>query len=142
MAQAKKGDTVQVHYTGKLEDGTIFDTSRERHPLQFTLGNGQVIAGFENAITGMNIGESKTAVIPMEQGYGPRRDDMIITVKRDQLPQDLPAKIGQRLEITQTDDQVMLVTVTGVTDSSITLDANHPLAGKVLTFDLELVGIV
>ena len=142
MAQAKKGDTVQVHYTGKLEDGTVFDTSRERHSLQFTLGNGQVIAGFENAITGMNIGESKTAVIPVEQGYGPRRDDMIVTIKRDTLPPDLTAKVGQRLEITQADDQVMLVTVTGVTESSITIDANHPLAGKVLTFDLELVGIV
>ena len=142
MAQAKKGDTVQVHYTGKLEDCTVFDTSRERHPLQFTLGNGQVIAGFENAITGMNVGESKTAVLPVEQGYGPRRDDMIVTLKRDQLPPDLPAKVGQRLEITQTDDKVMLVTVAGVTESSITLDSNHPLAGKVLTFDLELVGIV
>jgi FKBP-type peptidyl-prolyl cis-trans isomerase 2 len=142
MAQAKKGDTVQVHYTGKLEDGTVFDTSRERHPLQFTLGNGQVIAGFENAIAGMNVGESKTAVIPVEQGYGPRRDDMIVTVKRDQLPPDLPAKVGQRLELTQTDDRVMLVTVTAATDATLTLDANHPLAGKVLTFDLELVGIV
>jgi peptidylprolyl isomerase len=142
MAQAKKGDTVQVHYTGKLADGTVFDTSRERHPLQFTLGNGQVIAGFENAIAGMNIGESKTAVIPVEQGYGPRRDDMIVTVKRDTLPPGLTAKVGQRLEITQTDDQVLLVTVTGVSESSITIDANHPLAGKVLTFDLELVGIV
>jgi peptidylprolyl isomerase len=142
MAQAKKGDTVRIHYTGKLEDGTVFDTSRERHPLQFTLGNGQVIVGFENAIIGMNIGDSKTAILPMEQAYGPRRDDMIVTIKRDQLPPDLPAKVGQRLEITQTDDQVMLVTVTGVTESSITLDSNHPLAGKALTFDLELVGIV
>ena len=142
MAQAKKGDTVQVHYTGKLQDGTVFDTSRERHPLQFTLGNGQVIAGFENAIAGMNIGESKTAVIPVEQGYGPRRDEMIVTIKRDTLPPDLDARVGQRLEITQTDDQVMLVTVTGVTESGITIDANHPLAGKVLTFDLELLGII
>jgi FKBP-type peptidyl-prolyl cis-trans isomerase 2 len=142
MAQAKKGDTVRVHYTGKLEDGTVFDTSRSRHPLQFTLGNGQVIAGFENAITGMNIGESKTTVIPVEQAYGPRRDDMIVTVKRDQLPPDLDAKVGQRLELTQTDDQTILVTVTDITESSMTLDANHPLAGKTLTFDIELVGIV
>lgn len=130
MAQAKKGDMVQVHYTGKLEDGTVFDTSRSRHPLQFTLGNGQVIAGFENAIAGMNIGESKTAVIPVEQAYGTRRDDMIVTLTRDQLPPDLPAKVGQRLELTQADDQVILVTVMAVTDSSITLDANHPLAGR------------
>ncbi len=142
MAQAKKGDTVRVHYTGKLEDGTVFDTSRARHPLQFTLGNGQVIVGFESAITGMNVGESKTAVIPVDQAYGPRRDDMIVTIKRDQLPPDLPAKVGQRLEITQTNDQVMLVTVTDVTESSITLDSNHPLAGKALTFDIELIEIV
>lgn len=142
MAQAKKGDTVQIHYTGRLEDGTVFDTSRSRHPLQFTLGNSQVIAGFENAITGMNVGESKTAVIPVELAYGARRDDMVVTMKRDQLPPDLDAKVGQRLELTQADDQVMLVTVTGVTESSITLDANHPLAGKALTFDLELIAIV
>jgi FKBP-type peptidyl-prolyl cis-trans isomerase 2 len=142
MAQAKKGDTVRVHYTGKLEDGTVFDTSRNRHPLQFTIGNGQVIAGFEQAVAGMTIGESKTTVIPIEQAYGPRRDDMIVTVNRDQLPPGLNAAVGQRLEITQEDDQVMLVTVAGITESSITLDANHPLAGKALTFDLELVGIV
>ncbi len=142
MAQAKKGDTVRVHYTGKLEDGTVFDSSRSRHPLQFTLGNGQVIAGFESAITGMTIGESKTTVIPMEQAYGERRDNMIVTVMKDQLPPDLDVKVGQRLEITQADDKVLLVTVTAVTDSSITLDANHPLAGKSLTFDLELIDIV
>ncbi len=142
MALAKKGDTVRVHYTGKLEDGTVFDSSRSRHPLQFTLGNGQVIAGFESAITGMTIGESITTVIPMEQAYGARRDDMIVTVMRDQLPPDLDVKVGQRLEITQADDKVLLVTVTAVTDSSITLDANHPLAGKSLIFDLELIDIV
>ncbi len=142
MAQAKKGDTVRVHYTGKLEDGTVFDTSRSRHPLQFTIGNGQVIAGFENAIAGMNVGESKTAVIPVEQAYGPRRDDMIVTLKRDQLPAGLDVRVGQRLELTQTDNSVMLVTVMGTTESSITVDANHPLAGKALTFDLELIGIV
>ena len=142
MAQAKRGDTVRVHYTGRLEDGTVFDTSRNRNPLQFTLGNGQVIAGVENAITGMNIGESKTTVISMEQAYGPRRDDMIVTVKRDQLPSDLDAKVGQRLELTQVDNQTILVTVAHVTETSLTLDANHPLAGKTLTFDIELVGIV
>jgi peptidylprolyl isomerase len=90
----------------------------------------------------MNVGESKTSVIPVEQGYGPRRDDMIVTVKRDQLPPDLPAKVGQRLEITQANDQAMLVTVTAVTDATLTLDSNHPLAGKVLIFDLELMAIV
>lgn len=142
MAQAKKGDTVKIHYTGKLEDGTVFDTSRSRHPLQFKLGNGQVIEGFEQAVTGMNVGETKTTTIPVEKAYGPRRDDMIVTLKRDQLPADVAPEVGQRLELTQENDQNILVTVTGVTDSMITLDANHPLAGKALTFELELVSIL
>lgn len=142
MTQAKQGDTVQVHYTGMLSDGTVFDTSRNRHPLQFTIGNGQVIQGVEEAVTGMNIGESKTATIPAEKGYGPHREDMIVTVNRSQLPGEVRPGVGQRLEIMQTDDQVILVTVTGATESTITLDANHPLAGKPLTFELELVGIV
>jgi len=142
MAQAKQGDIVQIHYTGKLDDGTVFDTSRERHPLRFTLGKGQVIAGFEQAIVGMNTGESKTAKLPVELAYGPRRDEMIVTMDRSQLPSDLVPMIGQRLELTQTDDTTILATITNVTDSAITLDANHPLAGKALTFDLELIAIL
>ncbi len=142
MAQAKQGDTVNIHYTGKLGDGTVFDTSLNRHPLQFTIGKGQVIAGFEQAVAGMNTGESKTTIIPVDQAYGPRREDMIVTVERSQLPADLNPTIGQRLEMTQMDDQTLLVTVTAVTDTTMTLDANHPLAGKDLTFDLQLVGIV
>lgn len=141
MAPAKKGDSVQIHYTGKLADGTVFDTSRERHPLRFTIGNGQVIAGFEQAVVGMNTGESRTAKIPVDQAYGPRRDDMIVTMDRGQLPSGLEVKVGQRLELTQADDSTILVTVTNVTDTSLTLDANHPLAGKELTFDIQLVGI-
>jgi peptidylprolyl isomerase len=142
MAEAKQGDTVQLHYMGKLQDGTVFDSSRERHPLQFTIGTGQVIAGFEQAVIGMKIGELKTARIPMEQAYGPHRDDMVVTMDRSKLPAGVNPKIGQRLEITQVDDQTSLVTVTEVTESTLTLDANHPLAGKELTFDLELVGIL
>jgi FKBP-type peptidyl-prolyl cis-trans isomerase 2 len=142
MTQAKQGDTVQLHYMGKLQDGTVFDTSRERHPLQFTIGNGQVIAGFEQAVIGMKIGESKTARIPMEQAYGPHREDMVITMDRGKLPSGLNPKIGQRLELTQVDDQTSLVTVMNTTESTLTLDANHPLAGKELTFDIELIGIV
>lgn len=142
MTQAKQGDTVNVHYTGKLEDGTVFDTSRSRHPLQFTIGKGQVIAGFEHAIIGMNLGESKTMTVPVEQAYGDRRQDMIVTVQRDQLPPDLNPAVGQRLELTQTDDQTILVTVTDMTDATLTLDANHPLAGKDLTFEIELLKIV
>jgi peptidylprolyl isomerase len=142
MTQAKQGDTVNVHYTGKLEDGTVFDTSRSRHPLQFTIGKGQVIAGFEQAIIGMNPGESKTMTVSVEQAYGQRRQDMIVTVQRDQLPPDLNPAVGQRLELTQTDDQTVLVTVTAMNDTTLTLDANHPLAGKDLTFDIELLKIV
>lgn len=142
MTHAKQGDTVQVHYTGKLEDGTVFDTSLSRRPLQFTIGKGQVIEGFEHAVAGMNVGESKTTTIPVEKAYGPRRDDMIVTVKRDQLPQDVNPNVGQRLEITQEDNQTILVTVTDTTDNTLTLDANHPLAGRALTFELELVGIL
>ncbi len=142
MAQAKHGDTVKVHYTGQLENGIVFDTSRSRHPLQFTIGKGQVIAGFEQAVVGMNSGESKTVIIPVDQAYGPRRQDMIITMERSQLPPDVAPSVGQRLELTQMDDQTVLVTVTAVTDTTLTLDANHPLAGKDLTFHIEFLGIV
>ncbi len=142
MAQAKQGDTVQVHYTGKLDDGTVFDSSRDRRPVQFTIGKGQVIAGFEQAILGMNPGESKTTIIPQELAYGPRRNDFVVTVNRDRFPLQVEPAIGQRLEITQEDDRIALVTVTNVTASTLTVDSNHPLAGKNLTFDFELVGIV
>jgi peptidylprolyl isomerase len=142
MGQAKQGDTVKVHYTGKLENGTVFDTSRSRHPLQFTIGKGQVIAGFEQAVVGMNTGELKTTKVPVDQAYGPRRQDMIITMERSKLPPDINPSIGQRLELTQMDDKTVLVTITDITTTTLTLDANHPLAGKDLTFDIELVGIV
>lgn len=141
MQQAKKGDTVSVHYTGKLSNGTVFDSSLSRHPLRFTLGSGQVIAGFDQAIIGMNPGESKTAVIPMDLAYGPRNDELIITIERSKLPPGVNASAGQRLELTQENDQTVLVTVLETTDTTMTLDANHPLAGKELTFDIELVGI-
>lgn len=142
MAQAKLGDTVHVNYTGKLADGTIFDTSRDRRPVQFTIGKGQLIAGFEQAVIGMNKGESKTVVIPADQAYGPRLEENVVAVDRKNLPADLSAEVGQRLEITQTDDKTILVTVVDVSEASMTLDANHPLAGKDLTFDIELVGII
>jgi len=142
MTQAKHGDTVKIHYTGKLPDGTVFDTSRSRHPLQFTIGKGQVIAGFEQAVIGMKTGASRTTTIPVDLAYGPRRDDRIVTMDRGQLPPGLDPQVGQRLELTQTDDQTILGTVTAVTGTSMTLDANHPLAGKELTFDIELIAIV
>jgi FKBP-type peptidyl-prolyl cis-trans isomerase 2 len=142
MAQVKQGNTVQINYTGKLQDGTVFDTSANRCPLQFTLGQGKLIAGFEQAVLGMNAGERKTVVIPPDQAYGPRRPESVVEMDRKNLPEGMDPKVGQRLELTQENDQVVLVTVAGVSESSITLDANHPLAGKDLTFEIELVSII
>ncbi len=142
MAQVKQGDTVRVNYTGKLQDGTVFDTSYDRHPMQFTLGQGRLIAGFEKAVLGMNAGEKKRVVVPAEQAYGQPRQENIVEMERKNLPPDVDPKVGQRLELTQENDQTILVTVTDISESSVTLDANHPLAGKALTFDIELLGIV
>lgn len=142
MSQVKQGDTVQLHYTGRLQNGVVFDTSRVRQPLQFTVGKGLVIDGFDQAVIGMTVGQSKTAVIPMEQAYGPRREELVVTMQRSQLPAGLDPKVGQRLEFTQTDDKVVLATVLAETDSTLTVDTNHPLAGNVLTFDIELINII
>ncbi|MGF1672474.1 MAG: peptidylprolyl isomerase [Rivularia sp. (in: cyanobacteria)] len=141
MTQAKAGNNVKVHYTGKLDDGTVFDSSVEREPLQFSLGSGNVIPGFEEAIIGMTPGESKTATIPADQAYGPQREELVITVEKEQIPTDLSVEIGQQLQISQNDGQVIPVIVTDVSDSQVTLDANHPLAGQQLTFDIQLVEV-
>jgi FKBP-type peptidyl-prolyl cis-trans isomerase 2 len=141
MPRAKSGDTVRVHYTGKLEDGTIFDTSTDREPLEFTIGSGEVIPGIEHAVTGMAPGESKSATIPPEQAYGPRRDEMVVTVGRERLPQEIEPQVGQRLAVQQQDGRQFHVTVTEVADNAVTLDANHQLAGNRLVFDLELVDV-
>lgn len=142
MAQAKEGDTVRVHYTGKLEDGTVLDTSSERAPMEFTIGEGEIIPGFEQAVIGMEPGETKTARIPPEKAYGPHRDDMTLTVDRDQFPADINPEPGQQLQIQQSGGRVAIVTVSDVSESTVTLDANHPLAGQPLTFDIQLVDIV
>ena len=141
MAQVKQGDTVQINYTGKLSDGTIFDTSVDRHPLQFTLGKGSLIAGFESAVIGMSAGEKKTVIIPFTEAYGPRQDSAVVSVERKNFPVNFEPQVGQRLELTQEDDSNVLVTVAALTDTTITLDANHPLAGKDLTFEIELLSI-
>ena len=141
MTQAKSGDNVKVHYTGKLDDGTVFDSSAEREPLEFSLGSGNVIPGFEEAIVGMAPGESKTTKIPPEQAYGPQREELVITVEKEQIPTDLSVEVGQQLQISQNNGQVIPVIVTDVSDSKVTLDANHPLAGEQLTFDIKLVEV-
>lgn len=141
MVQAKSGDTVKIHYTGKLEDGTVFDSSTNREPLEFTISGGQVIPGFEQAVIGMSPGESKTTKIPMAKAYGPYREEMVLEVGRDKMPSDLQPEIGQQLQIQQPNGQRIGVIVTKVTESDVRLDANHPLAGQDLTFDIELVAI-
>jgi len=142
MAQAKKGDKVKVHYTGKLQDGTVFDSSKGRDPMSMTLGTGEVIPGFENAVLGMTTGDSKTATIPPDQAYGPRRDEMVLRVKKTQFPENINPEVGQQLQLTQPDGQEVQVRVTEIEGEQVTLDGNHPLAGKDLTFDIELVEVI
>ena len=142
MAQAKHSDTVKVHYTGKLEDDTVFDTSVNRDPLQFTIGKGQVIPGFEQAVVGMNPDESKTTKVPVDQAYGPHRKEMVLEVDRKQFPADLKPEVGQEYQIPQAQGRPTVVTITDVSESKIVLDANHPLAGKDLIFDVQLLEIL
>jgi peptidylprolyl isomerase len=141
MVHAKPGDTVKIHYTGRLEDGTVFDSSANGEPLEFTLSGGEVIPGFDQAVVGMSPGESKTEKISMDQAYGPYREEMVIEVNRQQLPPDLQPEVGQQLQVQQENGQLIPVLVTEVTESQVTLDANHPLAGEDLTFDIQLVEI-
>ncbi|MBD2430512.1 MULTISPECIES: FKBP-type peptidyl-prolyl cis-trans isomerase [Fischerella] len=141
MGQAKLGDTVKVHYTGKLDDGTVFDTSVEREPLQFSIGEGLVIPGFEQAVVGMTPGESKRTNIPADEAYGPYRPELVMVVDKERIPTDVSVEVGQMLQISQSNGQAIPVVVTEVSDSQITLDANHPLAGQELIFDIQLVQI-
>lgn len=142
MAQAKQGDTVKVHYTGKLEDGSIFDSSANRDPLEFTIGEGMVIAGFEQTVVGMNPGETKHQKIPAEQAYGPHQEEMTLALPKEEIPTDLNPLIGDELWLEDPTGRKTRVLVTEVNDSGITLDANHPLAGKDLYFQIELVEIL
>lgn len=140
MQEAKTGDTVRVHYTGKLGDGEVFDSSEGRDPLEFTLGEGRVIPGFEQAVTGMTPGDEQRVTIPADEAYGQRRDDLELVVPRTELPEDLEPDVGQQLQLQQ-NGQSFIVTIADVSDESVKLDANHPLAGRDLTFDLQLVEI-
>ncbi|MEJ2257738.1 MAG: peptidylprolyl isomerase [Woeseiaceae bacterium] len=142
MTQAKSGDTVRIHYKGTLDDGTEFDSSAGRDPLEFSLGEGQVIPGFDNAVDGMAVGESKTVTIPAEEAYGERHDQLVQEVPKDALPDEIDPAVGMHLQSRSPEGQVMNLVVTDVADESITVDGNHPLAGKSLTFDIELVEIV
>jgi len=141
MDQAKQGNTVKVHYTGTLDDGTVFDSSDNRDPLEFVVGEGQVIPGFEEAVVGMNVDETKSTRIPAEEAYGPRREDLVLVIEKDQFPPDIAPQIGQQLRLRQANNESITVVVTDVSDDGVTLDANHPLAGEALTFEVKLVEI-
>jgi peptidylprolyl isomerase len=142
MAQAKNGDTVTVHYTGKLDDGTVFDSSVNQDPLQFTLGEGLLIPGFEQVVLGMSAGESKTAKVSADQAYGPHREEMVVKIDRQEFPPHFQPEVGQQLQIPQSDGRTTRLVVTDVSEQKVTLDANHPLAGRDLTFDIHLLEIV
>ena len=142
MTQVKQGDTVQVHYRGKLDDGTVFDSSQGRGPLEFTVGQGHMIAGFQDAVVGMDAGDSKTVHIPAAQAYGPRDESVVLSMSREKMPEDIDLEISDRLQVRRKDGTMVNVTVTDISESSVTLDGNHPLAGQDLVFDIELVGIV
>jgi peptidylprolyl isomerase len=149
MAKAKKGDKVKVHYTGRLEGGDVFDSSEcsddecgcGAGPLEFTVGKGEVIRGFEKAVVGMNVGDKKTLTIPAKDAYGKRNEEMVVTLDRSDVPEDVAPEVGMRLEVTQENGQDFPVTITEVSETHVTIDANHPLAGMDLTFDIRLVEI-
>jgi peptidylprolyl isomerase len=140
MAEAKRGDTVRVHYKGTLDDGSVFDSSEGREPLEFTIGGGQVIAGFDQGVTGMSPGDERTINIPSSDAYGEVQAELLLRVPRDQFPPDVTPEVGQQLQMSD-GQQTFVVTVRDVADDAVLLDANHPLAGKALTFELTLVDI-
>lgn len=141
MKQATQGNTVKVHYTGKLNDGQVFDSSQEREPLEFTIGEGTIIKGFESGVLGMEVGDKKELNIPAEEGYGVRNESLVANVPRTDIPSNIDVAPGQGLQIQQPNGEKVNVVVTDVTEEKVTLDANHPLAGKDLVFDVEMVDI-
>lgn len=135
----KAGDTISVHYTGKLESGDVFDTSEKRSPLKFTVGAGQLIAGFDTAVVGMNVGESTTVTIAPEEGYGASRDELIIDMPKSYVPQDMNLEVGMPVQLVDQDQNPVLAVVHEILEDTVRMDANHPLAGKTLVFDIEIV---
>jgi FKBP-type peptidyl-prolyl cis-trans isomerase 2 len=142
MAAAKTGDTVRVHYRGSLADGSVFDSSEGGEPLEFTIGRGQVIKGFDQAVLGMKDGDIRSVNIQPDQAYGPHHDDLMVTVPRAELPPGIEPEIGQQFEVQQDDGEPLIVRVAAMTDTTLTLDGNHPLAGETLTFRIEFVKVV
>ena len=142
MQQVKKGDKVKVHYHGRLDSGETFDKSEGREPLEFEVGSGMVIKGFDDGVTGMAVGDKKTINIPFDEAYGPKNPDMIIEMPKDRFPKDMDLEVGLPLAMSDGHGQQFQVVIADIKDDAVILDANHPLAGQDLTFDLELVEIV
>lgn len=141
MAQVQNGDKIKVHYHGKLRNGETFDSSEGREPLEFTVGGGQVIKGFDEGVKGMKVGDKKTVEIPVADAYGEKQQEMVIEFPKEQFPADMKPEVGMQLMMSNNNGQNFPVTVAEVKDDSVVLDANHPLAGQDLIFDLELVSI-
>ncbi len=141
MTEATPGKTVSIHYTGTLADGSTFDSSEGRDPLTFEMGSGQVIPGLENALTGMAVGDTKTVTIPAAEAYGDHNPQAVQQVPRDAVPDNIPLDLGTQLQVQTQDGRALPVVVTEVTDEHVLLDANHPLAGKDLTFAVEVVSV-
>lgn len=141
MQQVKKGDTIKVHYHGRLVDGTTFDSSEGREPLEFEVGSGMVIPGFDDGVTGMAVGDKKTVQIPADEAYGPKQEDMIMEFPREKFPADMLPEVGMQLNMNNGQGQSFPVVIVEVQETVVILDANHPLAGQDLIFDLELVEI-
>ena len=143
MAQAKQGDKVRVHYIGTLEDGSVFSsTYEEDEPFEFTIGEQNLLQSFDNAVMGMNVGDTKTISVPPEDGYGEYKKEFVFRTERAQFPADLELDLGKRLQIRLADGKTVIATVQAITDDSVLLDANDPLAGKTLTFKIELLEIL
>jgi len=141
MSKAKDGDTVKVHYTGQLENEDVFDSSRQRDPLEFVIGSGNVIPGFEHGIIDMEVGDTKRITISPEEGYGERREELVVKVMKDEFPDHITPTVGKQLQVKQEKGDTLNITITALDEESITLDANHPLAGHTLLFDVELMEI-
>jgi peptidylprolyl isomerase len=142
MTQAKSGDTVKIQYTGRLDDNSVFETSVDRDPIKLTIGRGRTIPALEQAIVGMETGESKNVEISAEQAYGAYHEELVHSVSRKVLPADMEPEIGQRLNATSVDGRKFSVTIRDISEKTVMMDANHPLAGKDLIFDIELVAIL
>ncbi|HNT69981.1 MAG TPA: peptidylprolyl isomerase [Syntrophorhabdaceae bacterium] len=141
MIEAKENDKVKVHYKGSLQDGTVFDSSENRQPLEFTIGQGMVIPGFEKGVVGMCEGDTKVISIEAEEAYGAYRQDLVGVVDKSRIPDDIDLKIGMVLQVRSPEGSVTNVVVSAITDNDVTLDMNHPLAGKELLFEVTLVEI-